>query len=78
MSADIRDRFDDVFRETINEQIELRDELTAQDVEGWTSLTHINLIYALEDEFGFQFSQREMEGLANLGELRTLVVAKAG
>jgi acyl carrier protein len=77
MSADINARFDEIFHDTINDQVVVHDELSADQVDGWTSLTHINLIYALEDEFGFEFSQSEMAGLANLGELRALVTAKA-
>lgn len=76
MSDDVRERLASVFAEIINSEVVLTDELSAKDVEGWDSLAHINLIYALEDEFGFDFSQREMAGLTSVGDLRQLIEAK--
>lgn len=76
MSDEVRERLASVFAETINSDVVLTDELSAKDVEGWDSLAHINLIYALEDEFGFDFSQREMAGLSSVGDLRQLIEAK--
>lgn len=76
MTDDVRARLAMVFAETINPDVVLTDDLSAHDVEGWDSLAHINLIYALEDEFGFDFSQREMAGLTSVGDLRQLIEDK--
>lgn len=70
-------RFHVIFGETINDAVEPRDDLTASDVDGWTSLTHINLIYAIEDEFRIEFTQDEMSGLRTLGELKEIALSKA-
>ena len=43
--------------------------MTADDVAGWDSVTHITLIYAIEDEFGMKFSTRDLEGLTCVGDL---------
>ena len=49
---------------------------TAQDVEGWDSLTHINLIVAIEREFKIRFVTSEIQGLKNVGELMDLIAKK--
>lgn len=49
---------------------------TANDIKGWDSLMHINLIVAVEKEFGVRFTSREITGLNNVGDLITLISRK--
>jgi acyl carrier protein len=49
---------------------------TAQDVDGWDSLTHINLIVAVEREFKIRFTTSEVQGLKNVGDLIDLIARK--
>jgi acyl carrier protein len=53
-------------------------ELTAADVEGWDSLSHINLIAAVEKEFKLRFTTSEIMALANVGDLESLIGRKLG
>ena len=70
MSRIFRDVFDD-------ESIVVRDDMTSADIEAWDSLSHINLIYALEKEFGIVFTIGEAgSALRNVGELRALIEKK--
>jgi acyl carrier protein len=67
-----------IFREVFdNDSIILRDDMTSGDIEGWDSLSHIDLLYAIENEFGIVFTIGEAGGaLRNLGELRALIEKK--
>lgn len=56
--------------------IVLTPELTADDVDGWDSLSHVNLILAVENHFGIRFSQKELVRLKNVGDLINLVNSK--
>lgn len=47
----------------------LTEETTADDVEQWTSLTHVQLITAIEENLSIKFSVREMMGWQNVGEI---------
>lgn len=72
--SDVRDRMTEVFRSVFgDESLVLAPEMTADDVAGWDSVTHITLIYAVEDEFGIKFSTRDLESLANVGDLMAIV-----
>ncbi len=51
--------------------------LTAADVEEWDSLTHVDLIVAAEAEFHIKLTTGEVRGLKNVGDLVSLIVAKA-
>ena len=44
-------------------------ELTANDVEGWDSVSHITLIVAIEEAFGIEFKSAELEKMKNVGQL---------
>ena len=74
VSDDVVDRLTEVFRVTFgDETIVLDPAMTADDVEAWDSVSHITLIYAIEDEFGIKFSTRDLEGLACVGDLIDVV-----
>lgn len=51
---------------------------TAADIEEWDSLSHIRLVVAIERAFGIKFSNAEIEGLKNVGDLVALVQRKQG
>ena len=65
--------FQDVFDD---DELELFDEMTAEDVEDWTSLTHIQLIVAVEKKFGVKFTTVEVMKLKNVGEFIALIEKK--
>jgi acyl carrier protein len=75
--AEIRTELTDVFREVFDDaSIEIRDAMTAKDVEEWDSLNHINLIVAVEQKFGIRFTTKEVSNLANVGEFIALIASK--
>jgi acyl carrier protein len=65
--------FIDVFGDP---DIRLYPEMTANDVDGWDSLSHINLIIAVETKFGIRFAQKEIRSFKNVGELLRCVENK--
>ena len=58
--------FQDVFDD---ESIEVHDETTSDDIEDWDSLEHINLIAAVEQEFGVKFNMGQVVSMKNVGEM---------
>ena len=70
----LHERLVDVFRLVFNDNaLVLTDETTAADVPGWDSLEHINLMFALEEEFGVQFVGNELAELENIGALKRML-----
>ena len=75
--ARVRERLNGIFRDVFdNETIEVHDGMTARDVQGWDSLNHVTMIYAVEKGFGVSFTTKEVSSLANVGDLVNLVVSK--
>lgn len=66
-----------VFREVFDDDsIELTPETTANDIEDWDSIEHINLITAVEDAFGMRFQMREVSGMKNVGEMVQIIESR--
>jgi len=59
-----------------DETLQIRPEMTADDVDGWDSLSHVNLITAIEARFQVKFVQKELLTLKNIGDLHRLIEAK--
>lgn len=68
--SEILKRVEEIFREELEiEDLVLNDETTADDVEEWDSLSHIQLIVSIEKEFNLKFTSREIMSWANVGEM---------
>jgi acyl carrier protein len=63
-----------IFRDVLDdENIELSPGVTAKDVDGWDSLTHIRLLMEIERAFHIKFSTSEIGRLENVGSLVALI-----
>jgi acyl carrier protein len=75
--AELRRQLTGIFRSVFDDPaLEISDEMTARDVEEWDSLTHINLIVAVEKAFRVRFITAEISSLANVGEFVALIQRK--
>jgi acyl carrier protein len=72
--ARLTEIFQDVFDE---DAIQLTPELSAKDVDGWDSLSHIRLILTVEKAFKIKLSTSEIGKLENVGDLVALIRARA-
>ncbi len=48
-----------------------------QTVESWDSVQHLNLVLALEEQFGVQFEPDEMDAMKSIGAIAHLLSGKA-
>ena len=59
-----------IFRDILdNDEIELSESTVADDIDEWDSLTHIQLVVAIEKEFGIKFTSREILSWNNVGDM---------
>ena len=70
-------RLNKVFQEVFDDpSIRLTPQTTADDIEDWDSLEHINLIVAVERHFGMKFSMGEVTGMKNVGAMADLIAER--
>ncbi|MBQ4282976.1 MAG: acyl carrier protein [Lachnospira sp.] len=61
-----QDMFDD-------EDIIVNDDTTADDIDDWDSLEHINLMVAVENCFKIKFTMGEITNMKNVGEMVDII-----
>lgn len=65
--------FDEIF---IDSEFSFSRDLNANDIDEWDSLTHINLIVAIEKEFGISFTLDELEAQNSVGDTIDMIINK--
>lgn len=78
---EVRERLQVLFQDTFGDpDIVLKDSMTAEDIDGWDSLAHINLVIAVEKAFGVRFATAEIANLKedgqNVGSFVELIARK--
>jgi acyl carrier protein len=74
---DIKDRVRDIFRVIFdNDNLIILDNMSSADIDGWDSFAHINLIVAIEEEFGVSITTSEMGLMHQIGDILNLLNEK--
>ena len=77
IKEELLQQIQEIFHDVLDdEEIVLTESATAEDVEGWDSLTHIQLIVAIEKQFKIKFTSKEILSWKNVGELVDCLAAK--
>lgn len=75
----LHDRLQDVFRTVFHDDsIVLAPQTTAADIDGWDSVAHVNLMFAIEQAFGVQFPGNELAEFENIGALEVWLAERGG
>lgn len=68
--SEIYDTLNEVFRDVFDDEVlVLNENTTADDIEDWDSLEHINLMVAVETAFGIKFNMGEVNSFKNVGAM---------
>lgn len=74
---DIITELNSVFRQVFDDSsLTVTRATTANDIDEWDSLTHMNLVIAVELKFGVKFALGELQLLKNVGDMADMVGKK--
>lgn len=67
----------EIFRDVFDDDtLVIQDSTNSSDIEDWDSLEHIALVVSMEKEFNLKFDLKEVNKLANVGEMVDLIISK--
>lgn len=73
----VYERLNEVFQDVFDDEtITVQDSTTADDIEDWDSLEHINLVVAVEKCFGMKFTMGEVTGMKNVGAMVDIILER--
>ena len=73
---EVYQRLTNVFCDVFDDDtISLTDETTAEDIDGWDSFEHINLVVAVQEEFSFKIPVGKVVTMKNVGEMVDIILA---
>ena len=76
---EIFEKLNEIFIDVLDlDELELTDETSANDIEEWDSLSHIQLIVAIEKAFRIKFTSLEIMKWTNVGEMVNSMEEKLG
>jgi len=71
---EIRAKLNNVFQDVFDDpNIQIRDDMTAEDIDDWDSVAHITLILSVEEAFGVRLNAAEIGKLSNVGAMIELL-----
>lgn len=74
---DVYERLNKVFQDVFDDDsITVNENTTSSDIEDWDSLEHINLVVAVEQEFGIKFNMNEVTTMKNVGEMVDIILSR--
>jgi len=77
--SDILEKIQPLFQDILDQnELQISRESSAETIDGWDSLAHINLVSAIELEFDIRFALGELEAMKNVGDMIDLMKTKIG
>ena len=75
MFSEVMGLLNPIFRDVFDDdELVIKANTTAKDIDGWDSLTHIRLVISIEKAFDLRFTAAEISALENVGEMVELIV----
>ena len=72
-------KINEVFIDVLDDdQLQIAESTSAEDVDEWDSLNHIHLVVAIEKALKLRFTASEIQSWTNVGEMMNDIIKKRG
>lgn len=74
---EILESLNEIFKDVLDlDEVDLKEETTAYDIEEWDSLNHIQLVDAIQKKMNVKFTSKEIATWKNVGEMVDSIISK--
>ena len=74
---DVYKQLNEIFADVLDlDEVQLTEDTTADDIEEWDSLSHIQLVVTVEKAFGIKFTALEIMRWKNVGAMVDSIMSK--
>jgi len=74
---ELMEKLQKIFQDVMdNDEIVITETTNSDDIEEWDSLTHIQLVVAIEKAFGIKFLSKEITSWKNVGDTMESIIIK--
>lgn len=74
---EVLEHIQDIFRDVLDDdELILEEKGSTENIKGYDSLTHIQIVSEIQNSFGIKFTAREMISWDNVGEMCDTIVSK--
>ena len=74
---EILESLNEIFKDVLDlDEVDLKEETTAYDIEEWDSLNHIQLVDAIQKKMNVKFTSKEIATWMNVGEMIDSIISK--
>lgn len=76
-NKEILAKLQEIFIDVLDlDELVLTPETTSNDIEDWDSLTHVQLVVAIQKEFGIKFNSKDIVSWANVQDMINSISAQ--
>ena len=76
--SEVMEKIKEILNDLFDDDFDVTENTVADDIDGWDSLAHLQVISAMESGFNIHFTLGEINNFANVGEMADSILKHLG
>lgn len=76
--SEVMEKIKEILNDLFDDDFDVTESTVADDIDGWDSLAHLQVISAMESGFNIHFTLGEINNFANVGEMADSIIKHLG
>ena len=76
--SEVMEKIKEILNDLFDDDFDVTESTVADDIDGWDSLVHLQVISAMESGFNIHFTLGEINNFANVGEMADSILKHLG
>lgn len=76
--SEVMEKIKEILNDLFDDDFDVTESTVADDIDGWDSLAHLQVISAMESGFNIHFTLGEINNFANVGDMADCIIKHLG